>query len=342
LFAYNLVRTLVRVPRWSVVASAICCVLFWFSAVVLAGLTIVSAKSMAEVETLQSANAAVQGLVAVLAAVARFAGRFDAIGAMHAHAHLGAVGVFLLLIIGVSFKLVPMFTLSDVQSRLRAGASVLLVNAGLLGSFASIATRSSLKPLFAGVLVAGIALYLVEIWFILRARKRRALDWALKYFLSGLALLVPLCLSGLVLSWPGLPLNALAGQLENAYGFLAFAGVISMAIIGMLYKIVPFLVWQTSYSKHIGRRKVPSLGELYSQRLQAWSFWAYTLGLAVTVSGILPGSAGLARAGAATLLASVLCLVINLVIILRHLVRPVTQALPAGPAVLNSTQLVSI
>ena len=36
-------------------------------------------------------------------------------------------------------------------------------------------------------------------------------------------------------SWPGLPLNTFAGQLESLYGFLGFIGVITLAIIGMLY-----------------------------------------------------------------------------------------------------------
>ena len=35
---------------------------------------------------------------------------------MHAHAHLGVVGVFILMIVTVSYKLVPMFTLGELQS----------------------------------------------------------------------------------------------------------------------------------------------------------------------------------------------------------------------------------
>ena len=133
---------------------------------------------------------------------------------------------------------------------------------------------------------------------IVRARKRRALDWAMKYFLTGVILLLPLCIIGLVLSWPNLPLNATTGQFENAYGCLALVGVISMAIVGMLYKIVPFLVWQTIYSKQIGLRKVPSLAELYSHRLQAWGYWSFIVGLAVALAGILASHSLLARCGA--------------------------------------------
>ena len=56
-------------------------------------------------------------------------------------------------------------------------------------------------------------------------------------------MLVPIAGLAAVLSWPGLPLTAFTGQLENLYGFLAVFGLISTAVLGMLFKILPFLVW---------------------------------------------------------------------------------------------------
>ena len=61
---------------------------------------------------------------------------------------------------------------------------------------------------------------------------------------------------GVSLAWPGLRMTQLTLQLENLYGFLAFIGVFTFATVGMLYKIVPFLVWYVSYSKEIGRSQV--------------------------------------------------------------------------------------
>ena len=92
-------------------------------------------------------------------------------------------------------------------------------------------------------LSAALVVYGWEIAAILRARKRRASDWGVKYFLTAIMLMLPLCILALVLSWPGLPLNTFTGQLENLYGFLGLIGVITFAIMGMLYKIIPFLVW---------------------------------------------------------------------------------------------------
>ena len=71
----------------------------------------------------------------------------------------------------------------------------------------------------------------------------------------------------------------MTAQLEIVYGFLAFIGVVTFAILGMLYKVVPFLVWYSSYSKVIGRSKVPSLADLYSHPLQATGYWLFLAGL---------------------------------------------------------------
>ena len=81
---------------------------------------------------------------------------------------------------------------------------------------------------------------------------------------------VTLGATAVVLAWPHLPLTMLTAQLENVYGFLAFIGVVTFAILWMLYKVVPFLVWYASYSKAIGRSKVPSLADLYSPARKTW------------------------------------------------------------------------
>ncbi|HYG33967.1 MAG TPA: cbb3-type cytochrome c oxidase subunit I, partial [Clostridia bacterium] len=282
LFAYNIFRTLLRVPRWNFIATSVASALAWLSFTVLVGLTIAAGKSSFESESSPAANTVVGALVEAVRSIGTLASRFDAIGAMHAHAHSGAVGVFLMLIVGISYKLVPMFTLSEVQSPWRARISIVLLNVGLLGSFAAILNRSVLKPVCALVVIAGLVLYGVEIAAILRARKRRALDWGIKYFLTAIGLLVPISILALVLSWPSLPLTAFTGQLENLYGFLALLGVVSFAIIGMLYKILPFLVWYGTYSSRIGLNKVPSLADLYSPGLQTLGYWTYVSGLVAT------------------------------------------------------------
>jgi hypothetical protein len=332
LFVYNIARTLLRVPRWNVIATAVASALVWLSLVVSVGLTIAVGKCSYEAASGPASGGPLGVLLLGLKAIAAFTARFDQIAAMHAHAHLGVLGVFIMLIVGISYKLVPMFTLSDIQSPRRALASVTLLNVGLLGVFVAILLRHPLKFAFALLVVAGLACYGIEMIAILRACKRRSLDWGLKSFLTAISLLAPLSVLALVLSWPGLPLTTFTGRLENVYGFLGLAGVVSFAIIGMFYKIIPFLVWYGSYSTQIGLRKVPSLADLYSPGLQAAGYWTYVAGLAAATAAILLGNAAAVTGACALLALSLATLAWNVAKILSHLVRPRIALLNLRPA----------
>jgi hypothetical protein len=334
LFVYNLARTLWRVPRWNVTASAVSAALAWISLAILSGLSVAAAKCTYESESNSSPTEAVGALLQGLRSVAGFVAHFNPVSTMHAHAHLGGVGFFTMLIVGVSYKLIPMFTLSELQSRRRAAWSIALLNVGLGGSFFTILLRSPLKLAFAVVVVAALVVYGWELTAILRARKRRALDWGIKYFLTAIVLLVPLSVLAVVLSWPGLPLNTFTGQLENLYGFLGLIGVITFAIMGMLYKIVPFLVWFGCYSRQIGRAQVPSLADLYCVHLQAWGYWAFLIGLVVMSAAIVLSNATGVRIGGGFLALGVATLALNVGKMLAHFFKPALKpfTLPTSTA----------
>lgn len=329
LFVFNIAHTLLRVPKWNVVATAITSALVWFSFTVIAGLSIAAAKcSYESTEGLATAGG-VRSVVSGLRAVGTFMAHFDSISAMHAHAHLGVVGFFAMLIVGVSYKLVPMFTLSEIQNHRRAILSVALLNTGLLGAVVSILLRSPWKFVFALVIVAALAVYGCELTAIVRARKRSTIDWGVKSFLTAVTMLAPLSLLAAVLSWPRLPLNVFTGQLENLYGFLGLIGFVTFAIVGMLHKIIPFLVWFHSYSPYIGRAQVPSLAEMYSERLQIGSYWTWLAGLTATSVGIVFQNGIIVRIGAISLAASLAVFVVNVGKVLSHVYRPELKPFPA-------------
>ena len=296
LFVYNLVRTLQTIPQWNVIAVTVASALAWFALTVLAGLYLAASKYWSF-------------------------SPFHPIAAMHAHAHLGGVGVFLLLIVGISYKLIPMFVLGEIQSRRRAAWSIILLNAGLAGLSVALLLDSGWKLAFAFVTISGLAIYGVELRAILKHRKRRSLDWGILHFLSAIGGLLPLSVLAVVLCWPSLPVTEFTTQLENVYGLLALLGVITFAILGMLYKIVPFLVWYHCYSPHIGRAPVPSLAEMYSARLQAVSFGFCLTGLLALAAATATGHAAAVRWTVAIFAVGIACFTLNLGLILSHFWR---------------------
>ena len=306
LFVFNLARTLAKVKGWNPIKFGIASALFWLAATVSAGLFLTASKCWSF-------------------------SSFQPLAAMHAHAHLGGVGVLVMIIVTVSYKLVPMFTLSELQNERRAWWSIALLDLGLAGVFAAILVQSPFKPVAALMIIAGLVLYGLEIKAIMRARNRRALDWGMRYFLTALILLVPLSILALALSWSRLPVTALTMQMENVYGLLALAGLVGLAILGMLYKIVPFLVWFHSYSGLIGRAKVPALAEMYSVPLQIAGYWSFLVSLGgLCVATAWSQTAGIRWAGILLAL-SLAIFAVNMGKILLHFVRPKIAAFAPKP-----------
>lgn len=307
LFVFNLARTLAKVTGWNPIKFGIASALFWLASTVSVGLFLAASKNWNIIS-------------------------FQPLAAMHAHAHLGVVGVFVMMIVTVSYKLVPMFTLSELRNERRAWWSIALLNLGLAATFTVILDQSPFKPVAAAVIIAGLVLYGIEIKAILRARNRRALDWGMRYFLTAIVLLVPLSILALVLSWSRLPVTAFTMQLESVYGLLALAGLVGLAILGMLYKIVPFLVWFHSYSRHIGRAKVPTLGEMYSVPLQIAGYWSFMAGLGgLCVASACSNASGIRWSGCLLAL-SLAIFAVNIGKILLHFVRPRIVAFAPKPA----------
>ena len=333
MFVYNMARTLWRVPKWNVVATAITAALTWFSLTICVGLSTAAAKCVYEATEGLATAEGVKQVVGGLRMVAGVVSHFDAIGAMHAHAHLGAVGFFVMLIVGVSYRLIPMFMLTEVQRKCRAALSIALLNVGLAGSVVTILLRSSWKAAFAVTAVAGLATYGWELRAMLHARKRTSLDWGLKTFLVAVAMLIPVCLLALVLSWPQLPMNQFFGLLENVYGFLGLFGVVALAILGMLHKILPFLVWFGVYSPHVGRAQLPLTSQMVSERLQSAGLGAYLIGLVTVSVAILCESELGVRIGGAGLFVGLVLFGLNAAKVLSHFRQPQIKPLPTAQPV---------
>lgn len=306
LFVWNLVRTLARVPRWNVVAFGMASAVGWLLVTMVAGLFLATAKCWPWITP------------------------FEPYAQMHAHAHLGGLGVFVLLTVCVSYRLVPMFAVSEMQSHRRAGWSIALLDIAVAGLAVTILCRSAWKLAFALVAIAGLALFGIELAAILRARKRRTLDWGLRFYLTGASLLAPVSVLAIVLCWPGLPETRVTAQLENAYAILVIFGVLMLAMLGMLYKILPFLVWFHRYSGDIGRGRVPSLLEMVSPRLQAIGYALHLPGVLIAAAASVLGHTRCATVAASLIAASVLLFVVNAALIASHLLRRPTAEPPVS------------
>lgn len=202
------------------------------------------------------------------------------------HLLAGLVGWFTLTSIGVSYRLLTMFTLAP-EERGPLGAAVLLLSAGgtmaawLIGLANALGLVIPGETAALGAAATGIALYFTDMVRLYRARRRRKLE------LNTLMALPPLlafavCLAGVLQIAGG------ADKLLGPVGYLFIFGWLSGLGLSQLYKIVPFLTWLQRFGHVLGKQEVPRVQDLVDERRDRPWFWLYFAAVAVGfVAGVL-------------------------------------------------------
>jgi hypothetical protein len=194
-----------------------------------------------------------------------------------AHITLGVVGWLTCTLMGVSYTLVRMFALVHGHADTQGRRVFALLNGGIVGMAVGLALAWLPLALLGGLLlVAAVWLFAWDYARMLRQRKRRVLDVTQHHgiaAISYLAVVIPLGVVAALSGW-GSP------RLFAALGVAALVGWLGQSTLGYLYKIVPFLVWQSRYGALVGRQKVPLMRDLVHQRWARISFWL--------VNGALP------------------------------------------------------
>jgi hypothetical protein len=212
-----------------------------------------------------------------------------------AHVHVALVGWALVMIVGMSHRLLPMFLLAHRADTRWTRRALALLGAGV-ALFAVGAGRGIGPVAWAGaaLLEGGVVCFLVQARAFFGARLRPRLDVGLRFAATGLVFLAVSALLG--------PLALLAGaehpRLGTAYVLVGLLGAIVLFVVGFFYKIVPFLAWIARFRGRMGKEKVPTVAELYSARVATAQLVVMTAGVTVLGAGTLAGHAHCVRAGA--------------------------------------------
>ncbi len=215
------------------------------------------------------------------------------------HVHLGGIGWLTLLVMGVSYRLVPMFAIAPappgILARGNLGAFVGLL-IGLVILLWRDASRSAVAIIAWG-LAAAVGVYLFDMARLYRARRRRY-DLTLLTMWGALTCLGVAALMGALWS-TGLPARWFdATEWLSAYAYIALAGWCVLALCAHVIKIVPFLIWLHRYGRGMGRGPVSLLRDLLPQRAAIAAIATYAIGFVLTASGLLAGRPAIVRVGA--------------------------------------------
>lgn len=189
------------------------------------------------------------------------------------HVMAGVGGWLTLTAMGVSYKLLAMFTLSDEHRGIWGWASYVATALGILAVWLSrwwdwnqVANVAWL------VILIGLALYLWDIGVLYRARKRRHLELNARYGIIPLACLGAFIVAGIAVRWSG----ALV-RVDIALVFFALYGWLGGLALTQLYKIIPFLTWLNQFGHRMGKERVPQVQELVNEPRDRYAYMVYFL-----------------------------------------------------------------
>jgi len=299
LHVINMGRTLWKLPRWDIVAQHVAAALTYLAAT------------------------AVMGNLMALDKIYDFLGG-QVLRTIHAHAHLAGIGWVSMMIFGTSYKLIPMFSLGELRDERLARWQFWLLNLGIVGLFGTLLLQSGWALLFALLIAGAVGLFLWKMREVLRARRRPRLDWGLRHALSAIATLAILTVLGLWLATGWVWSEEFGARLAFGYGVLALLGWVSVMIIGMMYKIIPFLVWHHRYSDFVGLRPVPPATQFLGETVPRVEFWLLHTGIQMTVVGLIAASGLLVQAGTIVLALAGLAFALALSRVYRHLIPRLT------------------
>ena len=205
------------------------------------------------------------------------------------HAHLGIVGWFLLLVIGVGSRLIPMFMISKYSNVKKLRWIYFLLNSGLAGFvLCSFFTEDSILLTFP-LLAVGIGIFLFgtycyRAW---QLRIRKGVDEQMKMsLLSVVMMALPILLLTTIIIAMIIGISQ-ETQLALTYGFLIFFGWLTAIILGMTFKTLPFIVWNKIYHHRAAEGKTPNPKEFFSDIIFRIMCIVYLAGFILFATGIL-------------------------------------------------------
>lgn len=201
------------------------------------------------------------------------------------HVVWGLLGWVGLLVVGVAYQVVPMFQVTPLYPRpaTRWLATTLFV---LLMLWSAAAVILHGRPHWArealgALILIGFTVFAATTLYLLWKRKRPKADATTLFWRSAMASLI-----GCGAIW--LTQHAIDHSLSLTLGAMFIAGFGYATVNGMLYKIVPFLVWyHLQNTKAAERRAVPSVKDILPDSVAVKQFWCYQAALLLLIGATI-------------------------------------------------------
>ena len=229
------------------------------------------------------------------------------LAAMFAHAHLAAIGWAMMLVIGLSYRLIPMMLPAAMPVGRSLALSAIFLETGLLLTVAALLSNSAWLPAGALLIVAGFASFVTRLRGALKHRLPRppalpSRDWSTWQTHGAFLWLVVAVVLGIVLSTGAGGDTRLT--LMWVYAVAGLVGFLGQVIPGIAGRLVPMYAWYRAFAKKGGPPE-RAVHDLPHPQFAFRIFVTWSAGVPLMAYGLATSSEIAVRSSAALLLGGV-------------------------------------
>lgn len=203
------------------------------------------------------------------------------------HAHLGLIGWFLLLVVGVGSRLIPLFMISKYANDKLLWWIYALVNLSLVSFLFFRGYRAASFYYYISIMLVliGVILFIIFCFKARKGRIRKNVDEQVKASLISVTMMLLPILTLITVLFI-LPASNFS-NIVLLYGFCILFGWITAIIFGMTFKTLPFIVWSKVYKGlgHTGR--IPAPKDMFSDRVFSAMIVSYLSGFVLFSIGLI-------------------------------------------------------
>lgn len=239
------------------------------------------------------------------------------------HSHLGFAGWFVLLIMGVGSKLLPMFLLSSVQSKLKLKIAYYSINTSLIFFFADavIFLTTERVVIYFGIALAGIISFMLYIYEAFKSRARKNLDAGMKHSMLAFVLLIVPLLLGPIITVNIIDDDKHALSVVIVYGISILLGFISLLILGQTFKTLPFIVWLHKYKTPEAKIRQLLPKDMFSEKILKMQLSVFLFSYLLLQAGVIMRQVNSVKMAGALLVFSAILYNINVFKVLMYAIK---------------------
>ncbi len=229
------------------------------------------------------------------------------------HVGFGIIGWFMMLVIGVASKLLPMFFIAHKLQRKYLNLSYFFTNGGLLVAIIMFyfLKESYLVLIPIAIVIIGLLFFVKYNYDAYKARLRKKLDVGMKLSVLSFLLLFTTIVFA-ILSFFKLEV------FYTAYGVSLILGFFTSLILGQMYKTLPFIVWLHKYQDKVGKFKIPMPASMYSEKVAELHYYSFIVAIILILIGLILSSIIIIKISAVAFIITAILYCYNTFLIIFH------------------------